>query len=220
MVQAFNAVLEDFGRYVRTKTNATIPFEEFEAGMAAALDIKPQQAVMGAYTAVSAPDLFIQKQIATFDGSALPAFSGGFTVVPRHQGIRCSGPVPPRFAQQHQQPPRKLQRTGPHVSAVGSNGTLAVPARPPTLRPAHALSPATPSFVTPKPPTVYICVSDFVTKLDATQFPGGCTTAACRRRHIPLPPLGQFATADKTELLTSIGHMKGTAMAALVQGRN
>jgi hypothetical protein len=130
VVQAFNAVLEDFGRCVRTKTNATIPFEEFEAGMAAALDIKPQQAVMGAYTAVSAPDLFIQKQIATFDGSALPAFSGGFTVVPRHQGIRSSGPVPPRFAQQHQQPPRKLQRTGPHVSAVGSNGTLAVPARP------------------------------------------------------------------------------------------
>ena len=50
VVQAFNAVLEDFGRYVRTKTNATIPFEEFEAGMAATLDIKPQQAVMGAYT--------------------------------------------------------------------------------------------------------------------------------------------------------------------------
>jgi hypothetical protein len=51
VVQAFNAVvLEDFGRYVRTKTNAIIPFEEFEAGMAAALDIKPQQAVMGAYT--------------------------------------------------------------------------------------------------------------------------------------------------------------------------
>ena len=191
--------------------------------MAAALDIKPQQAVMGTYTAVSAPDLFIQKQIATFDESALPAFSGGFTVDPRHQGIRSSGPVPPRFAQQYQQPPRKLQRTGPHVSAVGSNGTLAVPARPPTLRPAHAVSPATPSFVTPKPPSVYICVSDFVTKLDATQFPGGCTTAACRRRHIPLPPLGQFAAADKTELLTSIGHMKGTrvtAMAALVQGRN
>jgi hypothetical protein len=41
---------------VRTKTNATIPFEEFEAGMAATLDIKPQQAVMGAYTAVSAPE--------------------------------------------------------------------------------------------------------------------------------------------------------------------
>jgi hypothetical protein len=66
-------------------------------------------------------------------------------------------------------------------------------------------------------------VSDFVTKLDATQFPGGCTTSACRRRHIPLPPPGQFAAADKAELLTSIGHMKGTrvaAMAALVQGRN
>jgi hypothetical protein len=178
VVQAFNAVLEDFvGRYVRTKTNATIPFEEFEAGMATALDIKPQQAVMGAYTAVSAPELFIQKQVATFDGSALPAFSGGFTVVPR-QGVRSSGSVPPRFAQQHQQPSRKLQRTGPHVSAVGSNSALAVPARPPTLRP--TVSPATPAFVTPKPPTVYICVSDFVTKLDdATQFPaGGCTTAA------------------------------------------
>jgi hypothetical protein len=39
--------------------------------MAAALDIMPQQAVMGAYTAVSAPELFIQKQVATFDGSAL-----------------------------------------------------------------------------------------------------------------------------------------------------
>jgi len=187
------------------------------------LDIKPQQAVMGAYTAVSAPELFIQKQVATFDGSALPAFSGGFTVVPR-QGVRSSGPVPRRFTQQHQQPSRKFQRTGPHVSAVGSNGALAVPARPPTLRPAHAVSPATPAFVTPKPPPVYICESDFVTKLDVTQFPGGCTTAACRRRHIPLPPLGQFAAADKTELLTSIGHMKGTrrvtAMAALVQGRN
>ena len=220
VVQAFNAVLEDFGRYVRTKTNATIPFEEFEAGMAAALDIKPQQAVMGAYTAVSAPELFIQKQVATFDGSALPAFSGGFTVVPR-QGFRSSGSVPPRFAQQHQQPPRKLQRTGPHISAVGSNGALAVPARPPSLRP--TVSPATPALVTPKPPHAYICVSDFVTKLDAAQFPGGCTTAACRRRHISLPPLGQFAAADKAELLTSIGHMKGTrvtAMAALVQGRN
>jgi len=205
---------------MRTKTNATIPFEEFEAGMAAALDIKPQQAVMGAYTAVSAPELFIQKQVATFDGSALPAFSGGFTVVQR-QGVYSSGSVPPRFAQQHQQPSRKLQRTGPHVSAVGSNGALAVPARPPTLR--STVSPATPAFVTPKPPPIYICVSDFVTKLDATQFTGGCTTAACRRRHIPLPPPGQFAAADKAELLTSIGHMKGTrvtAMAALVQGRN
>ena len=114
------------------------------------MDIKPQQAVMGAYTAVSAPELFIQKQVATFDGSALPAFSGGFTVVPR-QGVRSTGSVPPRFAQQHQQPSRKLQRTGPHVSAVGSNGALAVPTRPPTLRPAHAVSPATPAFVTPKP---------------------------------------------------------------------
>ena len=77
VVQAFNAVLEDFGKYVRTKDNATIPFEEFAAGMAAASDIKPQQAVMGAYTIVSAPELFIQKQVATFDGSTLPAFSRG-----------------------------------------------------------------------------------------------------------------------------------------------
>ncbi len=214
VVQAFNAVLEDLGRYVRTKTSATIPFEEFEAGMAAALDIKPQQVVMGAYNGVSAPDLFIQKQVATFDGSALTGFSGGFTVVSR-QGVRSSGPVPPRFAQQHQQPPRKFQRTGPHVSAVGSNGALAVPARPPTLHPAHAVSPATTAFVTPKTPPVYICVSDFETKLDATPFPGGRTTSACRRRHIQLPPPGQFAAADKAELLPSIGHMKGTRVTAM-----
>ncbi len=49
---------------------------------------------------------------------------------------------------------------------VKSNVALAVPA--------HPLTPATPSFVTPiyragVPPPIYICVSDFVTKLDATQ---------------------------------------------------
>jgi hypothetical protein len=98
---------------------------------------------------------------------------------------------------------------------------------PPPHRPAHSVSPATPSYTTPNragtAPPNYICVHDFVAKLDATQFPSGCTIPGCKRRHIPLPPPGQFAAGDKAELLASIGQMKGTrtaAMAALVQGRN
>ena len=223
VVQAFNAVLEDFGKYVRIRTNAFIPFDEFVAGMAATLDIKPQQAVMGAYTAISAPDLFIQKQVATFDGTALPAFNSGLFPAPR-QVVRPSTPAFPRISQQQQLPPRKQQRNGRHSSTVGPT---AAPSRPPALRPAHVAPPTTPSVPAPNrngsTPPSYICVTDFVTKLDASQFPGGCVTSACTRRHIPLPPPGQFAAADKAELLTSIGHMKGTrvtAMAALVQARN
>ena len=170
VVQAFNAVLEDFGRYVCTKKdNATTPFEEFEAGMAAALDIKPQQAVMGAYTAVNAPDLYIQKQVATFDGLVLPAFSGVFTVVPR-QGVRSSAPVLPRFVQQQQQPPRKHQRISQHVSAVGSNGAFAGPARPPTLRPAYAVSPATPARWVHN------------VRMPPTSYPASSARPVCRRR--------------------------------------
>ena len=125
--------------YWRTLVNMCAPKDNaitpFEAGMAAAL---PQQAVMGAYIAVSALELFIQKQVVTFDGSALPALSGGFTFVPR-QGVRFSTPVLSRFLQQQQQPPRKHQRTSQHVSAVGSNVALVALARPLTLRPAHAV---------------------------------------------------------------------------------
>ena len=149
--------------------------------MAAAL---PQQAVMGAYIAVSALELFIQKQVVTFDGSALPALSGGFTFVPR-QGVRFSTPVLPRFLQQQQQPLRKHQRTSQHVSAVGSNVALAALARPPTLRPAHAVRVLCNTNKPCRgPPPIYICVSDFVTKLDATQYPklGGCTISACPGR--------------------------------------
>ena len=66
----------------------------------------------------------------------------------------------------------------------------------------------------------YICVSDFMTKLDAARYPSGCTTVGCVRRHIPLPPVGQFAPADKADILRSIGRMRGNQtapMLALVQ---
>ena len=69
----------------------------------------------------------------------------------------------------------------------------------------------------------YICVSDFVSKIDGVRYPLGCTTPNCPRRHVPLPALGQFAAADKAELLQSLSRMKGTRVApmiALIQGRN
>jgi hypothetical protein len=70
----------------------------------------------------------------------------------------------------------------------------------------------------------YICVSDFVSKIDIVCFPlVGCTTPHCPRRHVPLPVLGQFAVVDKAELLQSLSRMKGTRVApmiALIQGRN
>ena len=69
----------------------------------------------------------------------------------------------------------------------------------------------------------YICVSDFVSKIDGVRYPLGCTTPICPRRHIPLPALGQFAAVDKAELLQSLSRIKGTRVApmiALIQGRN
>lgn len=74
----------------------------------------------------------------------------------------------------------------------------------------------------PGPTPAFICVSDFVGKLDAVRFPNGCSTPNCSRRHVPLPPAGQFAAADKTEILQSLQKMKGTlvpSMVALVQAR-
>ena len=231
VVQAFNAALERFGKYVRTKSNATIPFAEFEAGMAATLDIRPQQVVLDAQSAINAPDLFIQKQVVTFDGSIpSPTFNGGFSSTPRLTA-RSSTPSTPRVFSQLQQhrPPRKLQRTSQSSSAARPSGPSAgtTSSHPPLHRPAHSVSPATPTYNTPNragtAPLNYICVHDFVAKLDAAQFPRGCTIPGCKRRHVPLPPPGQFAAADKAEILASIGQMKGThtaAMTALVQSRN
>jgi hypothetical protein len=69
----------------------------------------------------------------------------------------------------------------------------------------------------------YICISDFVSKIDGVHNPLGCTTRNCPRRHVLLPALGQFAAADKAELLQSLPRMKGTRVApmiTLIQGRN
>ena len=66
-------------------------------------------------------------------------------------------------------------------------------------------------------------VLDFVSKIDGVRYPLGCTTPNCPRRHVPLLALGQFAAADKAELLQSLSHMKGTRVApmiTLIQERN
>eukprot|EP01036_Dinobryon_divergens_P045646 gene45646-61007_t len=51
VVQATNQCLTNFGKYLRDRPNALIPLAEFKVGAATCLDLKPQEAVMDAFTA-------------------------------------------------------------------------------------------------------------------------------------------------------------------------
>ena len=215
VVQATNHCFHALGKFFRDRDNALIPLSEFKAGAAACLDLKPQAAVMDAFTAGPNARLFIAPQIFTFDGTALPS---------RHESV-----VGPRllagkrgFAQalgsssSPRPPVHKQPRVHVGVPANFARARIPIASQPLVVPVAGAGRQGPP--IAP-----YICVSDFVFKLDAARFPNGCSTPNnCLRRHIPLPPVGQFAAADKTEILQSLQKMKGTrvpSMVALVQAR-
>jgi len=56
----------------------------------------------------------------------------------------------------------------------------------------------------------YICVSDFMHKVDPVVNPAGCRKgeADCNQRHIPKPNPGQFAAKDRAEILRSISRLQ------------
>ena len=216
VVQAFNGCLADFGAYMRDAGNTSLSFADFQAGAMATLDLKPKETVMGAHTSLHCQDLFVIPQFSRFDGKAPTS--------------AAAVPLPSFPAQSRKRP---LPQTGPsYVKQTRANPNISLPRgnlSRLTSAPVKGPPPVSigqPARTGPPPSTAsapYICVSDFVTKLDGNRYPLGCTTPNCPRRHIPLPAQGQFAAADKAELLLSISRMKGTRsapMLALVQGRN
>ena len=204
VVQRLNQAFADFGKFMRIRDNALIPIEEFRSKLSKIFDLHPGDCVRGALTAVNNAGLFIPPQFATFDGTSLPTSNSSGAPV---SGVKRPflGPYPPAAGRLPKNPryqvPAPVRNTAP-------------------LR--HQPAPAVIVGPLPNNRGQYICVSDFVTKLDGTRYPQGCTTTACSRRHIPLPPIGQFAAADKQEILQSLSRMKGTkvaSMVALVQSR-
>jgi hypothetical protein len=214
VVQAFNGCLAALGSFMRNTANASLPFAEFQAGAMATLDLKPRETVIGAYTAIHCQDLFVVQQFNRFDGKSMsaptvPAIS--YPPQSRKRPLPQSGPPPLR------------QRTSLVSAAPRANPGRPAPivARVPYLGGNNPAPRAGPPLAGGAPQ--YICVSDFVSKIDGVRYPLGCTTPNCPRRHVPLPALGQFAAADKAELLQSLSRMKGTRVApmiALIQGRN
>ena len=214
VVQAFNECLAALGLFMRTPSNAALPFAVFQAGAIATLDLKPKETVMGAHASIHCQELFVIPQFSRFDGKATTAPVALITSLPpqsRKRSLPQSGP------------PSFRQRTSMNGSVPRANPVRPAPpvARLPHLggnNPAPRAGPQ-PAGGAPQ----YICVSDFVSKIDSVRYPLGCTTPNCPRRHVPLPALGQFAAADKAELLQSLSRMKGTRVApmiALIQGRN
>jgi hypothetical protein len=206
VVQRLNQAFTDFGRFMHIRENAFIPFEEFRSKLSKIFDLHPRECVQGALTAVNNASLFIPPQFATFDGTSLAVTNG---YAPN------AGSVKRPFTSSYSSPVAR-QPKNPRLH-------LMAPVRPPApIRNQPAPAAVVGPIANNRGPTPYICVSDFVTKLDGTRYPQGCTTAACSRRHIPLPPIGQFAAADKQEILQSLSRMKGTRVApmvALVQSR-
>ena len=203
VVQRLNQAFADFGKFMRIRDNAFIPIEEFRSKLSKIFDLHPGDCVRGALTAVNNAGLFIPPQFVTFDGTSLPtsnsyvAAVGGFKR-PFTSSSSSSATRPPKNPR-HQ--PAPVRHTAP-------------------IR--HQPAPAVIVGPLPNNRGQYICVSDFVTKLDGTRYPHVCTTMGCSRRHIPLPSIGQFAAADKQEILQSLSRMKGTRVApmvALVQSR-
>ena len=211
VVQATNHCFHALGMFFRNRANTLLSLAAFKVGAAACLDLKPQEAVMDAFTAGHNAKLFITPQIVTFDGSALPVRTET-AAGPRLLGVKrglvlTPGQSSSRFG--NKQP--RLHLAPP---ANGNPGRAKAPMvqQPPLASGIGRAAPATP----------YICVSDFMLKLDGARFPVGCSTPSCSRRHIPLPPVGQFAAVDKAEILQSLQKMKGTrvpSMVALVQAR-
>eukprot|EP01036_Dinobryon_divergens_P035617 gene35617-46192_t len=214
VVQAANQCLANFGKYLRDRPNAIIPLADFKAGAAACLDLKPQEAVMDAFTAGHNAVLFIAPQISTFDGSSLPAARSAVAIEGRLSGTKRSlAPTPYQVLPRQAQKQQRLYLGTPAANANTGRSRPLVAQAPTAPLVANRAAQAGP----------FICVSDFVAKLDGVRFPNGCTTPSCGRRHIPLPPVGQFSAADKAEILQSLQKMKGTrvpSMVTLVQGRS
>ena len=155
---------------------------------------------MNAYTAISNPELFIQKQIATFDGTAAPDPTLFTAVLARCFALPLRCPV--RAAQQSS----KRLRTGLTSSAaIAPSPVVCRPAR--TVRGPFLSSPRTSPFLLSAPGGRHVPVSS---KVHITHFPQGCATSGCTRRHIPAPLPGQFSATDKAEVLASLLKMKGT----------
>ena len=203
VVQSVNKAFTAFGEFMRNGKNAEISLEAFRSRLSAIFDLHPAECVQSALTAVNNATLFIPPQFSTFDGTSLPASNSYATAggsIKRSFGSSLSSPGP-RTKIQRFPVPAPVRHTAP-------------------IR--HQPAPAVIVGPLPNNRGQYICVSDFVTKLDGTRYPHGCTTTGCSRRHIPLPPIGQFAAADKQEILQSLSRMKGTRVApmvALVQSR-
>ena len=214
VVQATNQCLSNLGKYFRDKQNALLSLAEFKAGAAACLDLKPQEAVMDAFTAGHNAVLFIAPQISTFDGAPLPSARGAAAPDGRLSGTKRSfSPTPYQVLPRQTQKQQRL-----YLGTPAANANVGRP-RPPVAQASSAVPPVANRAAQAGP---FICVSDFVAKLDSVRFPHGCTTPSCGRRHIPLPPVGQFSAADKAEILQSLQKMKGTrvpSMVTLVQGR-
>ena len=206
VVQRLNQAFADFGKFMRIRDNAFIPIEDFRSELTKIFDLHPGDCVRGALTAVNNAGLFIPPQFATFDGTSLP-ISNSY--------VAPAGGVKRPFLSAYPPAAGRLSKN-PRYQAPAPIRTTA------PLRPQPAPAVIVGPIVNNRGPTPYICVSDFVTKLDGARYPQGCTTAACSRRHIPLPPIGQFAAVDKQEILQSLSRMKGTRVApmiALVQSR-
>ena len=190
-------------------TNSSLSFMEFQSGAIATLDLKPKEIVMGAYSSI---------QFHRFDSKAPTAVLNAVSAHPapsrKRPLFQPSGP--PAVKLQHAYPSNPIPRTIQDRSA------------PFAARASQPIGPNPPVRVGP-PPALgnaqyqYICVSDFVSKLDAVRYPIGCLTPGCSRRHIPLPAPGQFSAADNAELLQSLSRMIGTRVApmtTLIQSRN
>ena len=168
---------------------------------------------MDAFTAGHNAVLFIAPQISTFDGSSLPAARSAVAIEGRLSGTKRSlAPTPYQVLPRQAQKQQRLYLGTPAANANTGRSRPLVAQAPTAPLVANRAAQAGP----------FICVSDFVAKLDGVRFPNGCTTPSCGRRHIPLPPVGQFSAADKAEILQSLQKMKGTrvpSMVTLVQGR-
>jgi hypothetical protein len=204
VVQATNHCFHALGMFFRNRANPLLPLSAFKVGAA----VKPQEAVMDAFTAGHNAVLFIAPQISTFDGAPLPSARGAAAPDGRLSGTKRSfSPAPYQVLPRQTQKQQRLYLGTPAANAnVGRS-------RPPVAQAPSAVPPVANRAAQAGP---FICVSDFVAKLDSVRFPHGCTTPSCGRRHIPLPPVGQFSAADKAEILQSLQKMKGTRVPSMV----
>ena len=161
VVQAFNSCLAALGAFMRDITNSSLSFVEFQSGAMATLDLKPIEIVMGAYSSIHCQELFVIPQFHRFDGKAPTTVLNAVSAHPapsrKRPLFQPSGP-----------PAVKLQRANPSNPIPR---TIQDRSAPFAARASQPIGPNPPVRVGP-PPALrnaqhqYICVSDFVSKLD------------------------------------------------------